>query len=66
MVTHSSILAWRMGILAWTEEPGRLESMVLPRVEHDRVTNNLASNRFVTVWSGGGSCGGGQGRRNML
>ena len=24
MVTHSSILAWRM---PWTEEPGRLQSM---------------------------------------
>ena len=24
MVTHSSVLAWR---IAWTEEPGRLESI---------------------------------------
>ena len=28
MGTHSSILAWR---ILWTEEPGRLQSMRLPR-----------------------------------
>ena len=32
MATHSSILAWR---IAWTEEPGRLQSMELQRVGHD-------------------------------
>ena len=32
MVTHSSILAWR---IPWTKEPGRLQSMVLQRVGHD-------------------------------
>ena len=32
MATHSSILAWR---IPWTEEPWRLQSMGLPRVEHD-------------------------------
>ena len=32
MVIHSSILAWR---ISWTEEPGRLQSMRLQRVEHD-------------------------------
>ena len=32
MATHSSILAWR---IPWTEEPGRLRSMVLQRVRHD-------------------------------
>ena len=36
MVTHSSILAWR---IPWTDEPGRLQSMELQRVGHDRVTN---------------------------
>ena len=36
MATHSSILAWR---IPWTVEPGRLESMGLQRVGHDRVTN---------------------------
>ena len=32
MVTHSSILAWR---IPWTEEPGRLQYMGLQRVRHD-------------------------------
>ena len=35
MATHSSILAWK---IPRTEEPGRLPSMGLPRVEHDLVT----------------------------
>ena len=32
MATHSSILAWR---IPWTEEPGRLQSMGLQKIEHD-------------------------------
>ena len=32
IAAHSSILAWR---ILWTEEPGRLQSMGLQRVEHD-------------------------------
>ena len=32
MATHSSILAWK---ILWTEEPGRLQSMVLQKVGHD-------------------------------
>ena len=32
MVTHSSILAWK---IPWTEEPVRLQSMGLKRVGHD-------------------------------
>ena len=32
MVTHASILAWR---IPWTEEPGGLHSMGLQKVEHD-------------------------------
>ena len=32
MTTHSIILAWR---LLWTEEPGGLQSIGLPRVGHD-------------------------------
>ena len=32
MVTHSSILAWR---IPWSEEPGRLQSMGSQRVRHD-------------------------------
>ena len=32
MVTRSSTLAWK---IPWTEEPGRLQSMVSQRVRHD-------------------------------
>jgi len=32
MVTHSSILVWR---IPWTEEPGMLKSMGSQRVKHD-------------------------------
>ena len=32
MATHPSILAWK---IAWTEEPGRLQSMGSQRVGHD-------------------------------
>ena len=32
MVTHSSILAWK---IPWMEEPGRLQSMGSQRVGHD-------------------------------
>ena len=35
LATHSSILAWR---IPWTEEPGRLQSIGLQRVGHDRET----------------------------
>ena len=35
MVTHSSILAWR---IPWMEEPGGLQSLGLQRVGHDLVT----------------------------
>ena len=38
MATHSSVFAWR---IAWTEEPGRLQSMGSQRVGHDWVTNTL-------------------------
>ena len=36
MATYSSILAWK---ISWTQEPGRLKSMGLQSVEHDRATN---------------------------
>ena len=36
MATHSSIFAWK---IPWTEEPGRLQSMLLQTVEHDWATN---------------------------
>ena len=37
MATHSSILAWR---IPWTEEPGRLQAIGLPRVGHDWATEH--------------------------
>ena len=33
MATYSSTLAWKM---PWTEEPGRLQSMGLHRIRHNR------------------------------
>ena len=38
MATHFSILAWR---IPWTEEPGRLQSMGLQTVGHDRAINTF-------------------------
>ena len=32
IATHSSILAWE---IPWTEKPGRLQRMGLPRVRHN-------------------------------
>ena len=32
MVTHSSILAWK---IPWMEEPGRIQAMGSQRVRHD-------------------------------
>ena len=37
MAPHSSTLAWK---IAWTEEPGRLQSMGLLRFGHDRATSH--------------------------
>ena len=36
MAIHSSALAWK---IPWMEEPGKLQSMGLLRVGHDRVTS---------------------------
>ena len=36
MAFHSSTLAWK---IPWTEEAGRLQSMGLLRVRHDRATS---------------------------
>ena len=36
MATHSSTLSWK---IPWTENPGRLQSMGLQRIEHDWVTS---------------------------
>ena len=38
MVTHSSILAWR---IPWTEKPGRLQSTGWQRIWHDWATERL-------------------------
>ena len=42
MITHSSILAWR---IPRTEVPGRIQSMGLQRVGHDRLTNTFTGNK---------------------
>ena len=39
MATHSSILAWRILLLPWREEPGGLQSMGSQRVKHDWATS---------------------------
>ena len=46
MVTHSSILAWR---IPWTEEPGELESMASQRVGYDWVTKHRTG--FNSTWT---------------
>ena len=40
MFTHSSILAWR---IPWTEEAGRLQSMVSQRVRQTKVTEHTST-----------------------
>ena len=45
MATHSSILAWR---IPWTEEPGRLQSMMLQRVGHN--WSDLACSTWIIDW----------------
>ena len=47
MVTHSSILAWR---IPWTEKSGRLQSMGSQRVGHDWATS-LTSLTAVWEWA---------------
>ena len=47
LATHSSTLAWK---IPWTEEPGRLHSMGLQRVEHNLVTSlHLGCTQF-NIW----------------
>ena len=41
MATHSSIPAWE---ISWTEEPDKLQSMVLQRVGHNLVTSSVPLN----------------------
>ena len=55
MATQASILAWR---IPWTEEPGRLQSIALQRVntaeptEHAGIRLGRIPQRFVTVGGG--------------
>ena len=44
MATLSSILAWK---IPWTEEPGRLQSMGLQRVGHDKETSLSLSKHIL-------------------
>ena len=49
MVTHSSILAWR---IPWTEEPGRLQSTGSQRVGHDWATSlHFTSLTLINVYA---------------
>ena len=41
MATHPSILAWK---IPWSEEPGKLQSMVSQRVRHDLATEKYQQN----------------------
>ena len=45
MATHSRILAWK---IPWTEERGRLQSMVSPRVGYDWATSLLFSHKGIS------------------
>ena len=45
MVTHSSILAWK---ILWTEESDRLQSIGSQRVGHNR--NNWIQSRWTMLW----------------
>ena len=50
MATHSSTLPWK---IAWTEKPGRLQSMGSQRVGHDWVTSlthTIRVLRFFGIW----------------
>ena len=44
MATHSSILAWE---IAWTEEPGGLESMGSPSVRHDIIHAHAQTHTYT-------------------
>ena len=47
MVTHSSILAWR---IPWMEKPGRVQSMGSQRVGHDWVTKHIRVHLGLLSW----------------
>ena len=46
MATHSNILAWR---IPWTEEPGRLQSIGLQGVRHNRSSLHTRRQKTCTV-----------------
>ena len=49
MATHSSILAWE---IAWTEEPGRLQSMALKKMGMTQQLNHmlhLSGSKYITM-----------------
>ena len=48
MATHSSVLAWR---ISWTGKPGRLKSMALQRVGHNRATKHRATESYQKTLS---------------
>ena len=50
MATHSSILS---GIISWTEERGRLQSMRSQRVRHDLTTKQNMSNMVCMAMRNG-------------
>ena len=47
MVTHSSILAWR---IPWMEKPGRLQSTGSQRVGHNWATSLHFTSSLTSVW----------------
>ena len=44
---HSSILAWK---IAWTEGPGRLQSMGSQRVRHDLATKQQQTQKIISFY----------------
>ena len=46
MATHSSILAWK---IPWTEEPGRLQSILGHRVGHDQAHMRVSYTRYYQL-----------------
>ena len=54
MVTHSSILAWR---IPWTEGPGGLQSIGLQRMGHDQADEHVLINFTPKLYLGSFSNG---------
>ena len=48
MATQSSILAWE---IPWTEEPGKIQSMLSQRVGHDLVTKHTHTGKVYLFYS---------------